>query len=86
MDLFREKILYSERHLRDFIKEYQGPDKDVDAAALFIQDLFKKQNEVPNKEIYSHFTTATDTSNVRVVFQLVTETVLRENLTQATLL
>ncbi|EEB16404.1 guanine nucleotide-binding protein G subunit alpha, putative [Pediculus humanus corporis] len=86
LDLFREKILYSGRHLRHYFPEYTGKDYDVDSAALFIQHKFSLQNFDANKVIYSHYCTATDTSNVRVVFQVVMDIVMRENLGNVTLL
>ncbi|XP_021931978.1 guanine nucleotide-binding protein G(o) subunit alpha-like [Zootermopsis nevadensis] len=85
-DLFREKILYSGRHLRLYFPDYKGPDYDVDRGALFIQHKFALCNHNSAKVIYPHFTTATDTSNIQVVFQVVMDTVIRENLHQVTLL
>ncbi|RWS15202.1 guanine nucleotide-binding protein G(o) subunit alpha-like protein, partial [Dinothrombium tinctorium] len=86
LDLFREKILYSGRHLRHYLPDYSSSDYDVDNGALFIQRKFEQANENPNKVIYTHFTTATDTSNVRVVFQSVMDIIVRENLKRATFL
>lgn len=63
-----------------------GPDYDVDRGALFIQHKFALRNHNSAKVIYPHFTTATDTSNIQVVFQVVMDTVIRENLHQVTLL
>lgn len=63
-----------------------GADKDVDSAARFIQQKFQQQNVLPGKVIYPHFTTATDTSNIQVVFQVVMDTILRENLRTASIL
>ena len=39
-----------------------------------------------SKIIYPHFTTATDTSNIKVVFGVVLDTIIRENLEAANLL
>lgn len=86
LDLFREKILYSGRLLRHYFPDYKGKDNDVDAAALFIQYKFETRNLNPAKVIYPHYCTATDTSNVQVVFQVVLNTVLRDNLARVTLL
>lgn len=72
-----------------FILQYfvfSGPDYDVDRGALFIQHKFVRKNCDLNKVIYPHFTTATDTSNIQVVFQVVMDTVIRKNLQQVTLL
>nr|CAD7442207.1 unnamed protein product [Timema bartmani] len=106
-DLFREKILYSGRHLRFYFPDYKGkywlfgqqtfertitlsvlsgPDYDVDRGALFIQHKFALRNRNSSKALYPHFTTATDTSNIQVVFQAVMDTVVRDNLHQVTLL
>ncbi|XP_071444439.1 guanine nucleotide-binding protein G(o) subunit alpha-like [Hetaerina americana] len=85
-DLFREKILYSGRHLRLYFPDYKGPDYDVDRGALFIQHKFAVRNRTSCKVLYPHFTTATDTSNVQVVFQVVVDMVIRENLRQVTLI
>jgi len=38
----------------------------VDAAAKFIQNEFMERNLNKSKMIYPHFTTATDTSNIKV--------------------
>ena len=39
-----------------------------------------------DKLICPHFTTATDTNNIQVVFKAVMETIIRENLAAANLL
>ncbi|XP_053393377.1 guanine nucleotide-binding protein G(o) subunit alpha-like isoform X1 [Mercenaria mercenaria] len=86
VDLFQDKIRFSGRHLRYFFPDFTGADKDVDSAARYIQHMFQEQNLLPGKVIYPHFTTATDTSNIQVVFQVVMDTILRENLRSASIL
>ncbi|KAL4648660.1 guanine nucleotide-binding protein G(o) subunit alpha-like [Arapaima gigas] len=86
IDLFQEKILHSGRHLRLYLPQYRGADCDVDSAARFIASMFVALNTTPNKLIYHHFTTATDTSNVQVVFQVVMDTIMKENLEAVSLL
>ena len=63
-----------------------GPDRNVEAAAKFIQDKFQAQNSNNDRPIHSHFITATDTDNIKVVVKLSYETILRENLQAASLL
>lgn len=63
-----------------------GPDKNIDEAALFIQNKFLQRNHNARKVICPHFTTATDTANIQTVFQVVMETVIKENLGNVTLL
>ena len=52
----------------------------MDAAARFIQREFQAKNHNPNKTVFCHFTTATDTSNIQHVFSAVLDTIVRENL------
>ena len=63
-----------------------GPDRNIDQAALFIQKKFLQRNHNSRRIICPHFTTATDTANVQTVFQVVMETVIKENLGNVTLL
>ncbi|XP_022102416.1 guanine nucleotide-binding protein G(o) subunit alpha-like [Acanthaster planci] len=86
VDLFRQKILHTERQLRLYFPEYPGPDYDVETACRFLRRRFQDANHNPKKHIYPHFTTATDTTNVEVVFQIVMETIIRENLKTAGML
>ncbi|CAL1601892.1 unnamed protein product [Knipowitschia caucasica] len=86
IDLFQDKILHSGRHLRLYLPQFKGADCDVDAAARFIAATFVSLNKTPNKLIYHHFTTATDTSNIQVVFQVVMDTIIKENLEAVSLL
>lgn len=86
-DLFQDKIRFSGRHLRYYFPDYQGPDCDVDRSARYIQQLFlSKQQRDSKRVVYPHFTCATDTSNVQVVFQSVMDTIIRENLSKVSLL
>uniref|UniRef100_A0A672ZZJ5 Guanine nucleotide-binding protein subunit alpha n=1 Tax=Sphaeramia orbicularis TaxID=375764 RepID=A0A672ZZJ5_9TELE len=64
-DLLEEKIMYS--HLVDYFPEFDGPQRDAQAGR-------------DDKIIYSHFTCATDTENIRFVFAAVKDTILQLNL------
>ncbi|XP_055974777.1 guanine nucleotide-binding protein subunit alpha-14 [Sorex fumeus] len=77
-DLLEEKIMYS--HLISYFPEYTGPKRDVKAARDFILKLYQDQNPDKEKVIYSHFTCATDTENIRFVFAAVKDTILQLNL------
>ncbi|KAM6182209.1 guanine nucleotide-binding protein subunit alpha-14-like [Erethizon dorsatum] len=77
-DLLEEKIMYS--HLISYFPEYKGPKQDVKAARDFILKLYQDQNPDKEKVIYSHFTCATDTENIRFVFTAVKDTILQLNL------
>ncbi|KAL3053711.1 hypothetical protein OYC64_006102 [Pagothenia borchgrevinki] len=85
-DLFRDKILRSGRHLRCYLSSYKGADGDVDAAAHHITAMFSSCNSSPDKPVYHHYTTATDTSNVQVVFHMVIDQVMKANLADVQML
>ncbi|MGH0136478.1 UNVERIFIED_CONTAM: hypothetical protein FKN15_010113, partial [Acipenser sinensis] len=57
-----------------------------DAAARYISSKFLSLNKTPSKLVYHHFTTATNTSNVQIVFQVVLDTIIKENLEAVSLL
>ncbi|XP_074876615.1 guanine nucleotide-binding protein subunit alpha-14 [Buteo buteo] len=82
-DLLEEKIMYS--HLISYFPEYTGPKQDVKAARDFILQLYQDQNPDKEKVIYSHFTCATDTENIRFVFAAVKDTILQLNLRESNL-
>ncbi|XP_011437271.1 guanine nucleotide-binding protein G(q) subunit alpha [Crassostrea angulata] len=77
-DLLEEKIMLS--HLVDYFPEFDGAKKDAQAAREFILRMFVDLNPDPDKIIYSHFTCATDTDNIRFVFAAVKDTILQLNL------
>uniref|UniRef100_A0AAR2KU31 Guanine nucleotide binding protein (G protein), alpha transducing activity polypeptide 2 n=1 Tax=Pygocentrus nattereri TaxID=42514 RepID=A0AAR2KU31_PYGNA len=77
-DLFEEKI--KKVHLSICFPEYDGPNTYEDASNYIkaqFQDLNMKKGV---KEIYAHMTCATDTKNVEIVFNAVTDIIIKENL------
>lgn len=77
-DLLEEKIVFS--HLIDYFPEFTGAKQDAKSAREFILKLYQDQNPDKEKVIYSHFTCATDTENIRFVFAAVKDTILQLNL------
>ncbi|CAL8278930.1 unnamed protein product [Merluccius merluccius] len=78
IDLLEEKIAFS--HLVDYFPEYDGPPRDILAGREFILKMFVDLNPEPTKIIYSHFTCATDTENIRFVFHAIKDYILQKNL------
>uniref|UniRef100_A0A8D0G7V1 G protein subunit alpha i3 n=1 Tax=Sphenodon punctatus TaxID=8508 RepID=A0A8D0G7V1_SPHPU len=77
-DLFEEKIRRSP--LTICYPEYTGSNTYEEAAA-YIQCQFEDLNRRKDtKEIYTHFTCATDTKNVQFVFDAVTDVIIKNNL------
>ncbi|KAM7360602.1 guanine nucleotide-binding protein subunit alpha-11-like [Cochliomyia hominivorax] len=73
-DLLEEKVMYS--NLQDFFPMFEGPACDSKAAKKFILDMFLKIRSM----MYHHFTCATDTQNIKVVFTAVRDIILTNNL------
>lgn len=84
--IYEVYIMLKIRCVKSHFFAFTGADCDVDAAARFIAAMFVSLNATPSKLIYHHFTTATDTSNVQVVFQVVMDTIIKENLEAVSLL
>jgi guanine nucleotide-binding protein G(i) subunit alpha len=77
-DLFEEKIARSP--LTICFPEYTGPNTYEDASA-YIRMKFENLNKRKDqKEIYTHFTCATDTNNIQFVFDAVTDVIIKNNL------
>jgi guanine nucleotide-binding protein G(i) subunit alpha len=77
-DLFEEKIRHSP--LTVCFPEYQG-ENTYEAAAAYVRIKFEDLNRrKDSKEIYTHFTCATDTNNVQFVFDAVTDVIVKSNL------
>ncbi|XP_061843710.1 guanine nucleotide-binding protein G(i) subunit alpha [Nerophis lumbriciformis] len=78
-DLFEEKIGRSP--LTICYPEYKG-ENTYEEAAHYIQSQFEDLNKKKaSKEIYTHFTCATDTQNVQFVFDVITDVIIKINLT-----
>nr|QKY89044.1 Gi alpha [Acanthopleura granulata] len=77
-DLFEDKIKKSP--LTICFPEFTGANTFEEAAA-YIQVQFENLNKKKDtKEIYTHFTCATDTNNVQFVFDAVTDVIIKNNL------
>ncbi|XP_069042166.1 guanine nucleotide-binding protein G(q) subunit alpha-like isoform X1 [Lepisosteus oculatus] len=90
-DILAEKILTS--HLVTYFPQFKGKQCDVQAAMQFILQMYlqqavkkDKRKGDRDKSIYSHFTCATDTNNIRSVFSAVKDTVLVKSLEEFSLL
>jgi len=78
-DLFRDKI--AKYPLRNLFPEYTGD--DYDSATAFLEQEFLKRNHDYKKPLYCHFTCATDTRLISVVFNAVKDIVVRTALEKA---
>ena len=75
-DLFEEKI--GKSPLTICFPEYEGKN-EYQEASEFVREQFEGQNKHSDtKEIYTHFTCATDTGNVKFVFDAVSDVLMRK--------
>jgi len=80
-DLFADKL--KKVPLQNFYPLYAGA--TFEDATLFIQELFEEKNR-QEKDIYTHVTCATDTSNVFTVFNYVKDIIIKRGLSRAGLM
>ncbi|XP_029300229.1 guanine nucleotide-binding protein subunit alpha-11-like [Cottoperca gobio] len=77
-DLLDEKITRS--HLATYFPAFRGPQCDVQSAKKFILQMYVENHSGHPKDLYKHYTCATDTKNIEIVFKAVKDTVFRENI------
>jgi len=73
VDLFKEKI--KEKNIDSCFPDYKGG-QNFEEASKFIYEKFLGASK-DKREIYAHFTTATDTENISKVFKDIKKTALK---------
>ncbi|PNY23627.1 Guanine nucleotide-binding protein alpha-2 subunit [Tolypocladium capitatum] len=81
MDLFREKLPHSPITRYGFT-DYHGPEGDYRSASKYFLDKFIALSRNPEKEIYGHFTNATDTNLLKITMGCVQDMIIQRNLKQ----
>ncbi|PKS07835.1 hypothetical protein jhhlp_006443 [Lomentospora prolificans] len=81
MDLFKEKLSKSPITDHGFT-DYLGPKDDWKAASKYFLDKFRALNRNNEKEIYGHFTNATDTNLLKITMTSVQDMIIQRNLKQ----
>ncbi|ORZ23471.1 G protein alpha subunit [Absidia repens] len=77
IDIFKHKLETSP--LSDCFPDYQGG-TDEESARDYIMRRFTSINNSPDKQVYTHFTCATDTEQVEFVMSAVHDIILQSNL------
>ncbi|KAG9071928.1 hypothetical protein KI688_006147 [Linnemannia hyalina] len=80
-DIFREKLHYS--RVKDYFPDYEGPDTGVEEATEFFRKRFIRLNRSEHKEVYVHYSDATDTDQLRNVMNSVNDIILGRNVRSA---
>ena len=78
IDLFREKLKQSP--IKTPFPDYPGAEGDENAAKQFFAGKFKAINRNANREIYIHFTNATDTNLLKATMQSVQDILIQKQL------
>lgn len=78
IDLFREKLQKSP--IKTHFPDYPGAEGDENAAKQFFAGKFKAINKNANREIYIHFTNATDTTLLKATMQSVQDILIQKQL------
>ncbi|CAG7937634.1 unnamed protein product [Penicillium nalgiovense] len=77
LDVFEKKIAVSP--LSEYFTDFNGPDTNLCAAATYFADQFRGINKTRNREIYVHYTNATDPKMLQVTTASVQHMILQEN-------
>ncbi|RMZ85917.1 hypothetical protein DV736_g6529, partial [Chaetothyriales sp. CBS 134916] len=77
IDRFKEKLPVSP--MQNYFPDYEGG-ADYAAACDYILNRFVSLNQTETKQIYTHFTCATDTTQIRFVMGAVNDIIIQENL------
>jgi guanine nucleotide-binding protein subunit alpha len=80
IDLFKDKL--ASNPIPKYFPEYTGNPTDPKAACKFFNDKFRSLNRNPQKEIYTHFTNATDTNLLKITMTSVQDMIIQTNLHQ----
>lgn len=78
IDLFREKLPISP--ISKNFPDYTGGDTDERAAMEYFADRFRGINRTADREIYIHYTNATDTTLLKATMQSVQDMIVQKNL------
>ncbi|KAH8800597.1 G protein alpha-subunit [Flagelloscypha sp. PMI_526] len=80
IDLFEEKLKKGTSPLKEYFPDYQG-DEDYESACDYLLRSFTQLNQTPGKKhIYSHFTCATDTEQIKFILSAVQDVLLQKHL------
>lgn len=80
IDLFREKISGGMAPIKQHFPDYQGADDDIEAGQRFFAEKFRNLVRQPKKELYVHYTNATDTDLLKKTMQSVQDMIVQRNL------
>jgi len=79
IDLFKDKIASSPITKFGF-SDFQGDTESWQQTSKYFMDKFINLNRTPQREVYGHFTNATDTDLLKVTMASVQDMIIQRNL------
>lgn len=80
IDIFKDKV--EEIPIEKYFPDYEGG-PDYDAGGQYFKNRFVELNMSDTKQIYVHFTCATDTNQIKFVMEAVNDIIIKESLRKA---
>ncbi|KAH9866022.1 hypothetical protein J1614_008586 [Plenodomus biglobosus] len=80
IDLFREKIAGGMSPICNVFPDYTGAPTDIEAGMEFFAHKFRNLVRQPKKEVYVHYTNATDTNLLKITMASVQDMIVQRNL------
>jgi len=80
IDLFREKIAGGMSPICKVFPDYIGAPTDIEAGMDFFASKFRNLVRQPKKEVYVHYTNATDTNLLKITMASVQDMIVQRNL------
>merc|ERR1712228_631549 len=77
---FQEKYIINKIPLTECFDDFNGSSSDCESAMTFIKKKYMARNQNTQKQIYTHFTCATDRDNVMSLFNDVQQVVIQTSL------
>jgi len=84
IDLFKDKLPRSP--LNKYFPDFTGDNADYDQASQYFLNRFNALNQSDTKQVYTHFTCATDTTQIKFVMAAVNDIIIQTNLRDVGLL
>ncbi|KAK4972574.1 hypothetical protein LTR28_012219 [Elasticomyces elasticus] len=82
IDIFKDKVESRTSPIKAHFPDYNGAETDVTAGQRFFADKFKNLVRDPSKEVYVHYTNATDTDLLKKTMMSVQDMIVKQNLNQ----
>ncbi|CAN6628789.1 guanine nucleotide-binding protein alpha-1 subunit [Trichomonascus vanleenenianus] len=81
IDVLERKLLRPGSRFTEYFPDYDRDPKDSRQVLAYLRDQFVRLNQNPHRQVYVHYTCATDTASMIFVMQAVTDMILEKNMT-----